>query len=164
MPFTNRAVLCKSFHILLIINQFTPTSIFLHFQELVALSKFHFELEKHLCKARFLLVLSLQKVYSYVFWHHSFCTYTSLFVLLVVYQRLAFAHKLSPYFGVNVLLRVNRLKTNPRFNIYERLNGRTETIKRKISIAELLGYERKRISNQTTESKVAFCKLFSCLS
>ena len=36
MPFTNRAVLCKSFHILLIINQFTPTSIFLHFQGLVA--------------------------------------------------------------------------------------------------------------------------------
>ena len=39
MPFTNRAVLCKSFHILLIINQFTPTSIFLHFQGLVALQK-----------------------------------------------------------------------------------------------------------------------------
>lgn len=39
MPFTNRAVLCKSFHILLIINQFTPTSIFLHFQGLVAFQK-----------------------------------------------------------------------------------------------------------------------------
>ncbi len=42
MPFTNRAVLCKSFHILLIINQFTPTSIFLHFQGLVAFQKVSF--------------------------------------------------------------------------------------------------------------------------
>jgi len=37
LPFANRAILCKSFRFVLIVSQFAPTSIFLHFQGLVAM-------------------------------------------------------------------------------------------------------------------------------